>query len=95
MTLTEKEVDHIAVLARLRLDPGERARLTRELAAILDYVAKLNELDLEGVSPMSHVAESPTPMRPDVVEPSPAVEEALALAPSREGRLFRVPRVVG
>jgi aspartyl-tRNA(Asn)/glutamyl-tRNA(Gln) amidotransferase subunit C len=95
MALSEKEVDHIAALARLRLDPNERARLARELTAILGYVAKLGELDLEGVSPMSHVAESPTPMRPDEVEPSPVTEEALAQAPAREGRLFRVPRVVG
>lgn len=95
MALSEKEIDHVAALARLRLDAEERTRLTRELAAILDYVAKLGELDLADVPPMSHVGDTGTPMRPDVVEPSPVAEDSLALAPAREGRHFRVPRVVG
>lgn len=95
MSLTEKEVDHIAALARLRLDADERTRLTRELGDILAYVEKLAELDLEDVSPTSHVAESGTPTRADEVKPSPVVEEALAAAPAREGRYFRVPRAVG
>ncbi len=95
MALTEKEVDKIAALARLRLNAEERRRLARELAAILDYVAKLGELDLEGVSPTSHVGDAGTPLRPDAVEPSPAAETALNLAPDREGRLIRVPRIVG
>jgi len=95
MALSEKEVEHIAALARLKLDEAERARLARELSVILDYVEKLGELDLAGISPTSHVAEIPTPMRPDVVEPSPAAEAALRAAPSLHGRHIRVPRVVG
>lgn len=95
MALSENEVRHIATLARLRLDDSERQTLRRDLSAILDYVSKLAELDLEGVSPTSHVAEIETPMRDDTVEPSPVVDEALAAVPVLAGRLVSVPRVIG
>jgi aspartyl-tRNA(Asn)/glutamyl-tRNA(Gln) amidotransferase subunit C len=95
MALSEAEVEHIAGLARLRLAPAERARLARELTAILDYMARLGALDLDGVSPTSQLADSPTPLRPDLAVPSPLAEPALAAAPARAGRLIRVPRVIG
>jgi aspartyl-tRNA(Asn)/glutamyl-tRNA(Gln) amidotransferase subunit C len=95
MALTPDEIDHLATLARLRLTPEERAELQRELGNILDYVAKLGELDLSAVPPMSHVDEAGTPLRPDGVTPSPVVEAILAAVPARSGRFVRVPRVIG
>ena len=93
--LQEKEIEYVARLARLRLDDSDRARLARDLSLILDYVAKLGELDLDQVSPTSHLGESGTPLRPDLVEPSPAADAALDAAPARVGRLISVPRVIG
>jgi aspartyl/glutamyl-tRNA(Asn/Gln) amidotransferase C subunit len=58
-------------------------------------VAKLGELDLSAVPPMSHVDESGTPLRADAVVPSPAVEAILAAVPAKSGRFVRVPRVIG
>ncbi len=93
--LSAQEIDHLARLARLRLSPEERERLARELGSILDYVAKLAELDLSAVPPMSHVGESGTPLRKDEAVPSPDGEAALAAAPARNGRFVSVPRVIG
>jgi aspartyl-tRNA(Asn)/glutamyl-tRNA(Gln) amidotransferase subunit C len=95
MMLQEREIEHVARLARLKLDDGERVRLARDLSLILDYVAKLGELDLDRVSATSHVAELATPLRPDLSEPSPAADAALDAAPARVGRLISVPRVIG
>jgi len=93
--LSAQEIDHLARLARLRLTAEERERLGRELGSILDYVAKLAELDLDTVPPMSHVGETGTPLRIDEAVPSPNAEAALAAAPARNGRFVRVPRVIG
>jgi aspartyl-tRNA(Asn)/glutamyl-tRNA(Gln) amidotransferase subunit C len=55
MPLTREEVEHIAQLARLELTEDEKARYREQLSAILDYVAKLQELDTSEVPPMSAV----------------------------------------
>ena len=52
--ITEKEVEHIAQLARLELSEKEKTKFQRELALILDYVAKLNELDVDQVEPTTN-----------------------------------------
>jgi len=95
MALTPEEIDHVARLARLELTPEERIELVRELGNILDYVAKLGELNLSAVPPMSHVNAAGTPLRPDVAVPSPVVEDLLKAVPVRSGRFVRVPRVIG
>jgi aspartyl-tRNA(Asn)/glutamyl-tRNA(Gln) amidotransferase subunit C len=95
MALTPEQIDNVARLARLELSAEERADLQRELGNILDYVAKLGELDLSAVPPMSHVEEAATPLRPDEAIPSPVVDEILAAVPARSGRFVRVPRVIG
>ena len=50
--LSEKEVKHIAQLARIKLSDEEEKRLSKDLSSILDYVAQLNEVDTEGVEPL-------------------------------------------
>jgi len=95
MALTQEEIAHIAKLARLELTPDELTELARELGNILDYVAKLGELNLSAVAPMSHVHAAGTPLRADTVVPSPVVEELLQAVPARSGRLVRVPKVIG
>jgi len=95
MALTPEEIAHVARLARLELTAEERLELTRELGNILDYVAKLSELNLSAVPPMSHVRADGTPLRPDVAVPSPVVDELLQSVPARSGRFVRVPRVIG
>jgi aspartyl-tRNA(Asn)/glutamyl-tRNA(Gln) amidotransferase subunit C len=88
-------VRKIAALARLRVEPSEEERMARELGAILTYVEQLQALDLSGIEPTSQVTEgAPPALRPDEARPCEVREEALALAPDRDGDYFRVPRVV-
>jgi aspartyl-tRNA(Asn)/glutamyl-tRNA(Gln) amidotransferase subunit C len=87
-------VRHVARLARLELDAEQEARLQHDLSAILEYIEKLNELDLGGVEPTAQVGEAGTPMRDDVVTNQPAAEAALANAPAREGFWFKVPKII-
>jgi aspartyl-tRNA(Asn)/glutamyl-tRNA(Gln) amidotransferase subunit C len=85
------EVLHVARLARLRLDEDEIEPLARELSAILDHVAHIEELDLEGVAPTTHVVEMTGALRADEPRASLPREVALAQAPAVSGEGFAVP----
>jgi aspartyl-tRNA(Asn)/glutamyl-tRNA(Gln) amidotransferase subunit C len=89
--LSPAEVDEIAALARLRLAPEVRERLAAELEEILEHVAVLREVDVEGIEPMTHVAEMPLRLRPDDVGESLDLEAALQAAPAGEDGFFVVP----
>ncbi len=92
--ITREEVERIAQLARLRLEPDEAAAMTRELDGLLDYVEQLGELDTREVPPTAHVMALATPLREDRVAPSLAPEQAVANAPASEGSAFEVPPVL-
>lgn len=87
------EVLHVARLARLKLAEEEIEPLARELSAILDHVAHIGELDLEGVEPTSHVVEIADALRLDEPRECLPREVALARAPaaSADGEGFSVP----
>jgi aspartyl-tRNA(Asn)/glutamyl-tRNA(Gln) amidotransferase subunit C len=85
------EVLHVARLARLKLGEEEIEPLARELSAILDHVAHISELDLDGVEPTSHVVEVTGALRPDEPRASLPREVALAQAPAKSGAGFSVP----
>jgi aspartyl-tRNA(Asn)/glutamyl-tRNA(Gln) amidotransferase subunit C len=91
MTISRDDVLHVARLARLELSGDEVERFQGQLAAILDAVSKVQELDLADVPPTSHPLDVVNVWREDEPRPSLPVEEALANAPAREGGLFRVP----
>jgi aspartyl-tRNA(Asn)/glutamyl-tRNA(Gln) amidotransferase subunit C len=85
------EVLHVARLARLQLAEEEIEPLARELSAVLDHIAKIAELDLDGVPPTSHVVEVTGALRADEPRPSLPREVALAQAPAVSGDGFSVP----
>jgi aspartyl-tRNA(Asn)/glutamyl-tRNA(Gln) amidotransferase subunit C len=85
------EVLHVARLARLRLAEDEIEPLARELSAVLDHIAKISELDLDGVPPTSHVVEVTGALRADEPRPSLPREVALAQAPAVSADGFSVP----
>ncbi len=94
MAITRDEVRRVASLARLRLEDDEEARLTADLDHILDAFTRLATLDTSGIEPMAHVEDVPIPMRDDAVTNEPAGDALLANAPARDGRLFRVPKII-
>jgi aspartyl-tRNA(Asn)/glutamyl-tRNA(Gln) amidotransferase subunit C len=85
------QVMHVARLARLRLIEDEVERMAGEMSKILEHVAKMNELDLDGVEPTSHVVELQNVLRDDVPRECLSREQALAPAPDVAEGGFRVP----
>jgi aspartyl-tRNA(Asn)/glutamyl-tRNA(Gln) amidotransferase subunit C len=85
------EVLHVARLARLELDESEIDTIAAELSKVLDHIASISELDLDGVEPTSHVVDVDTALRDDEVRPSLSREEALASAPAVQDDGFLVP----
>jgi aspartyl-tRNA(Asn)/glutamyl-tRNA(Gln) amidotransferase subunit C len=86
-----EQVLHVAKLARLRLSDEEIERMSSELAGILDHIEKIEELDLEGVEPTSHVVNLENVLRPDEPRPSWPREQVLEIAPDAGEGGFRVP----
>jgi aspartyl-tRNA(Asn)/glutamyl-tRNA(Gln) amidotransferase subunit C len=97
--LTTDEVRHIARLARLRPSDAEIERYRAQLASILEHVARLNELDVAGIEPLTHAGgrgPGGATNRFDADEPQPPMSlEALTTnAPAMEGRYLAVPKVL-
>jgi aspartyl-tRNA(Asn)/glutamyl-tRNA(Gln) amidotransferase subunit C len=85
------EVLHVARLARLALSDSEVEAMRGELSSVLDHIAKIGELDLEGVPPSTHVVEASGALRPDRPRPSLPRKVALASAPAVSEDGFLVP----
>ena len=94
MPITRDEVRRVATLARLRLEPAEEERLTADLAHILDAFVRLQALDTTGVEPTAHVEDTGAGLREDAITNPPAGDALLANAPARDGRFFRVPKII-
>jgi aspartyl-tRNA(Asn)/glutamyl-tRNA(Gln) amidotransferase subunit C len=94
MSVTRKDVEYIASLARLRFKDEELDNFTHQLNDILKYVEKLNELNTENVEPLSHPVEGCNVFRDDELKPSIPTEEGLKNAPSSTEEFFRVPKVI-
>jgi aspartyl-tRNA(Asn)/glutamyl-tRNA(Gln) amidotransferase subunit C len=94
VTIDRKVVDHVAQLARLDLSEQERMRYAEQLGRILEYCAKLDELDTTEVEPTSHVIAMTNVFRDDVVETSLPRDAVLAGAPDQDDGFFKVPPVI-
>ncbi len=96
MTLTRAQVQHMAELARLQLTEEETDRMTQQLSAILDYAARLQELDTAAISPTASVVPLENVMRDDRVQPSLPHDAVLANAPDKDerGEFFRVRAIL-
>ena len=93
MSITREEVQHIALLSRLELTEEEVDRYADQLTAILDYAAKLNELDTQGVEPLFHAVPVENVFREDVPGKPLEVENALRNTARRKEVFFEVPKV--
>ncbi|HOX39481.1 MAG TPA: Asp-tRNA(Asn)/Glu-tRNA(Gln) amidotransferase subunit GatC [Candidatus Brocadiia bacterium] len=94
MSITQKDVEYVANLARLELTGEEKERLARQLGDILDYINMLNRLDTTNVEPMAHAAIEHNVFREDGEPRSITPDETLANAPDRQGDFFKVPKVI-
>ena len=94
-SLTRKEVEDIAMLSRLHLEPAEVSKLQDELGTILDHFTALASVDTEGVAAMTHAVPMDLRLRADEPAASLPVSDAVKAAPSRDGDLFLVPAIIG
>jgi len=88
-------VRHIGKLSRIELTDGQVQTFAKQLASILEYFDKLQELDTENVEPMAHAVELTDVLAEDELGESLSPDEALANAPARDGDYFKVPKVIG
>lgn len=94
MSITIKDVKHVAVLSRLGLNDDELQKYEKELNDVLNFMEKLNELDTKGIEPTSHVLDIHNVFRSDKVEESLSLEDVLANAPDRDEDYFKVPSIL-
>ena len=94
MRLSREEVEHVALLSRLKLSEPEVERFTGQLNAILGYFEELQAADTSQAAGTMHVVPMVNVLREDRERPSFQPDEALSNAPERRGDLFKVPRVV-
>jgi aspartyl-tRNA(Asn)/glutamyl-tRNA(Gln) amidotransferase subunit C len=94
MAVSKKDVEHIAKLAKLKFNEAEKEKLQGELNKILEYIDKLNEIDLTDVQPLENINDSENVFREDKAEVCLPKEEALKNAPSKTENFFKVPKVL-
>jgi aspartyl-tRNA(Asn)/glutamyl-tRNA(Gln) amidotransferase subunit C len=93
-TLTRKEVEEIALLARLHLDSSEIDAMQADLGTILEHFGTLAAVDTTDIVPMTHAVPMELRLRPDDPAASLPVDEAVRGAPAREGDFFLVPAII-
>ncbi len=94
MSVDQATVRHIAKLARLKVSDADARKLEGELSTILEWIEQLDEVDTEGVEPMTSVVEVTMKMRDDDVTDGAIADQIIANAPEGEEHFFVVPKVV-
>jgi aspartyl-tRNA(Asn)/glutamyl-tRNA(Gln) amidotransferase subunit C len=94
MIIDKETVDKIAHLARLELTADETGEMIKDMSQILDFMAKLNELDTAGVEPLVYMTDEINVFRDDEVKQVITTEEALQNAPKHNDEYFLVAKVI-
>jgi aspartyl-tRNA(Asn)/glutamyl-tRNA(Gln) amidotransferase subunit C len=92
--ITRADVEHVAHLARLHLEPDEIDRMQEQLSKILDAIEALRDVDTSHVGPTASVLGLENVMREDLARPGLSRDAALANAPLRDDPFLRVPTVL-
>ena len=95
MSLTQEDVEKVALLARLRLSPSELETMTSQLGQVLQYIDQLQQVDTENVDPLAHSLDLHNVLAEDELKTSLPREKALAAAPKSDDECFLVPAVLG
>jgi aspartyl-tRNA(Asn)/glutamyl-tRNA(Gln) amidotransferase subunit C len=94
MSVDLATVKRVARLARIAVSPEDAERMTGELNAILGFVAQLDEVNVDGVEPLTSIVPMALRRREDVVTDGAKAEDIIANAPASEENFFVVPKVV-
>ncbi len=93
--ISDETIEYVGILAKLELSGQEKEDARADMEKMLDYIDTLNELDTEGVEPLSHVFPVQNVFREDVVENGDGSEDTLANAPLSKDHCFKVPKTIG
>lgn len=93
--ISDETIEYVGILAKLELSPGEAEAAKRDMEEMLDYIDKLNELNTDGIEPMSHVFPAHNVFREDVVTNGDGRGDALKNAPEKKDGGFKVPKTIG
>lgn len=94
MSVDTATVKRVAKLSRIAIDDGQAENMKGELNAILDWVEQLNEVNVDGVEPMTSVVEQKMRMRDDGVTDGGYADKVTGNAPVSDDSFFAVPKVV-
>lgn len=94
MNITDETIDYVAALAKLKIKEEDRERTKKDLSDILGYMDRMNELDTDGIEPMSHAFPMKNVFREDVVTNTDDSENLLSNAPKKKENQFMVPKTV-
>lgn len=94
MKVDRTVLDKIAHLSRLEFDEKDAEKMMADMSAIVSWVEKLNEVDTEGVEPLTTMTHEVNNLRKDEVTPHLAHDKALLNAPKKDSDYFRVPKVL-
>lgn len=94
MAITKKDVEHVALLARLHLSEAEKEMYAAQLDQILEHAGKIAQLDTSEIEPTSHAIPVRNVYRADQLKDCLSKEEVLANAPEKEEGAFKVPKIV-
>lgn len=92
--ITDEIIEYVGILAKLKLSEEEREQAKLDMGNMLQYVSKLNELNTDGIEPMSHVFHVDNVFREDVVTNGDDKENILKNAPAQKEGMFEVPRTI-
>lgn len=96
MSITRKNIEHIAQLARIELTESEIDKFTKDLSAVLDWMGKLNELDTENVEPIAHIGGIKSKFRADKIEEfgKEGAEKIREAFPQKSGGFNKVKKIL-
>ena len=94
MKIDKDSLKKIAHLARLEIKAGEEETLLSSMDSVLSWMEQLNEIDTEGVEPLTHIMDEANNWRQDVSNNTLSRAEALANAPSKNNTYIMVPKVI-
>lgn len=92
--ISDETIEYVGILAKLELSDEEKEQAKKDMGNMLDYIDLLNNLDTDGVEPMSHVFPVHNVFREDVVVNGDEREKILANAPAAKDGAFKVPKTV-
>ncbi|AZQ64409.1 Asp-tRNA(Asn)/Glu-tRNA(Gln) amidotransferase subunit GatC [Flammeovirga pectinis] len=94
MIIDKESIEKIAHLSRLELDETSEEKMLKSMNEIVEWVAKLEEVDTEGVAPLTHMTDEQSVWREDIAKHTLSHDEGLKNAPKHDKDFFKVPKVL-